>query len=62
MAKGFRLSAVALFSVFLLPAGHAQDIKQNEQPDFFNNDQPKGVAEELAKRKWNNSPPVKSFC
>jgi hypothetical protein len=45
-------SAIVLLAGFFLPAIHAQD---------FNNDQPKGVAQELAKRKWNNSPPVKSF-
>lgn len=60
MAKCLMLSAIALLAVFL-PGVHAQDVKKNDQPDFFNNDQPKGVAEELAKRRWNNSPPVKSF-
>jgi hypothetical protein len=50
MAKCLMLLAIVLLACFFVPAVHAQF-----------NDQPKGVAEELAKRKWNNSPPVKSF-
>lgn len=58
MAKRLMLPAIVLLAAFFLPVVHAQDVRK-DQPDF-NNDQPKGVAQELAKRKWNNSPPVKS--
>lgn len=60
MAKRLMLPAIVLLAAFFLPAVHAQDVRK-DQPGFdFNNDQPKGVAQELAHRKWNNSPPVKS--
>ncbi|PYU20407.1 MAG: hypothetical protein DMG30_21225 [Acidobacteria bacterium] len=61
MAKCLMLSAIVLLACFFVPAVPAQDVKKNDRPDFFNNDQTKEVAQELAKRKWNNSPPVKSF-
>ena len=51
MLRGFVLSAVVLLAGFTFsPAVRAQQ----------QNDQTKEVAEALAKRKWNNSPPVKS--
>ena len=50
MLKGFMApAAVLLAGLVFSPALRAQF-----------NDQPKEVAEALAKRKWNNSPPVKS--
>jgi hypothetical protein len=61
MAKCLMVSAMVLLAGFLLPNVHAQDVKKNGQAAIFNNDQPKAVADELAKRKWNNSPPVTAF-